>query len=71
MNTSNSSKKTIRQKVSDILNIEKPWFRKVIKAVWILFLCVMLGVPLYIFLRKRRPVWAFWRHAKPESDRKS
>ncbi len=49
MNTSNSSKKTIRQKVSDVLNIEKPWLRKVIKAVWILFLCVMLGVPLYIF----------------------
>jgi len=49
MNTSNSSKKTIRQRVSDILNTEKPWFRKVIKTIWILFLCVMLGVPLYVF----------------------
>lgn len=49
MNTSNSSIKTIRQKVSKILNIEKPWFRKVVKAIWILFLCCMLGVPLYIF----------------------
>lgn len=49
MSTSNSSKKITRQKISNVLLIQKPWFRKVVKGVWILFLCFALGFPLYIY----------------------
>lgn len=31
------------------LKISQPWFPKVVKAIWILFLCAILGLPLYVF----------------------
>jgi penicillin-binding protein 1A len=48
MSTSNSSKKTILRKFNDILLLQTPWFKKVVKAIWILFLCLVIGFPLYI-----------------------
>src|SRR5688572_9905496 len=50
MNTSVSSKKTTRRKTSsNPLLLEKSWFRKAVKAVWIFFLCLALGLPLYVY----------------------
>ena len=49
MSTSNSSKGTILQKFNRILLIKSNWFTKAIKGIWILFICVIIGVPLYIY----------------------
>jgi penicillin-binding protein 1A len=49
MSTYNSSKKTTRQKTSNIFLTKKPWFSKIIKGVWIIFLCAVIGFPLYIY----------------------
>jgi penicillin-binding protein 1A len=49
MSTSNSSKKTTRSKTRSILQYQQPWFRKVVKAIWIVSLCIILGVPIYIY----------------------
>ncbi|HEX5171323.1 MAG TPA: transglycosylase domain-containing protein, partial [Cyclobacteriaceae bacterium] len=48
MSTSNSSKKTTRRKLLNLLQLKKSWFRKVIKGIWILFFCVILGVPVFV-----------------------
>src|SRR6187549_3456491 len=48
MNTSNSSKQTITQKINKILLYRQPWFNKIVKGIWILFLCFVLGFPLYV-----------------------
>ncbi|HNF81944.1 MAG TPA: transglycosylase domain-containing protein, partial [Cyclobacteriaceae bacterium] len=29
--------------------MEKPWFRKIVRIVWILFFCWLFGVPIYIY----------------------
>ena len=49
MSTSASSTDTIKKKISDLLNHQRPWFRKVIKYSWIAFLCFILGLPLYVY----------------------
>jgi penicillin-binding protein 1A len=49
MNTSNSLKKTTLQKFNSILLIQKPWFKKAIKGIWIAFICIVIGFPLYIY----------------------
>lgn len=49
MSTSPSSIKTIRQKLRSLMNLEKPWFRKVVTATWVIFLCILVGIPLYLF----------------------
>ena len=49
MNTSNSLTKTIPQKINNALLIRSPWIKKATKALWILFLCVVVGLPIYIF----------------------
>jgi penicillin-binding protein 1A len=49
MSTYNSSKKTTKQKISKIFLVKKPWFRKAIKAIWIVFLCFVIGIPIYIY----------------------
>jgi penicillin-binding protein 1A len=49
MSTSPSLIATIKNKINNLLRIEKPWIRKAIKYVWIGFLCFMLGFPLYIY----------------------
>lgn len=49
MSTSPSSTETIKSKISKLLRIQKPWFRKTIKYTWILFLVFILGFPLYVY----------------------
>jgi penicillin-binding protein 1A len=49
MSTSNSSKGTIGRKIRKVLGTRRPWLRYVVKAVWIGFFCVILGVPLFVF----------------------
>ena len=49
MSTSNSLKKTITQKIREILKIERPWLRTIVKTIWILFFCFILGFPFYIY----------------------
>lgn len=49
MSTSNSLKKTITLKIRDALKIEHPWFRTIVKTIWILFFCFILGFPFYIY----------------------
>jgi penicillin-binding protein 1A len=49
MSTSPSSTETIKSKINKFLSIEKPWFKKTIKYTWILFICFILGFPLYIY----------------------
>jgi penicillin-binding protein 1A len=39
----------ITQKINTLLLSEKPWFKKVIKAIWIVFFIMVLGLPLYIY----------------------
>ena len=48
MSTSPSMTGTIKQKIQQLLGIQKPWVRKVVKYTWILFLCIVLGLPLFI-----------------------
>lgn len=50
MSTSASSKKTTPKKTSNnFLLFRKSWFSHVVKAIWILFLAIIIGFPLYIF----------------------
>jgi penicillin-binding protein 1A len=49
MSTSPSLIKTIKSKINSFLKIEIPWISKAIKYLWIVFICFMLGVPLYIY----------------------
>ena len=37
------------QRINRILSLERDWFQKVIKAIWILLLCVIVGLPLYVY----------------------
>jgi penicillin-binding protein 1A len=56
MNTSNSSRKTTRPKTRKrFLLTESKWFGWVVKLTWILFLCIVLGLPLYIFTVSKNP----------------
>jgi len=49
MSTSPSLIATIKSKINKLLKTEKPWIPKAIKFLWIGFLCVILGFPLYLF----------------------
>lgn len=49
MSTSNSSKRTIGRRIRKVLATKRAWFPKVVKGIWILFLCFLLGVPLFVF----------------------
>lgn len=50
MNTSASSKRTTKRKTNNNpLLIQKPWIKKAIAGVWMLFLAVVIGVPLYVY----------------------
>lgn len=49
MNTSNSLKKTIQARINKILQYKQPAFRKITKGIWILFVCLMVGLPTYIY----------------------
>jgi penicillin-binding protein 1A len=49
MSTSASSTVTTKKKIRNILYVQHPWFRKIAKYCWILFLVVVLGLPIYVF----------------------
>ncbi len=49
MSTSASLIDTIKKKINDLLNVQRPWFRKAIKYCWIAFLIFVLGLPLYVY----------------------
>ncbi|HKZ36291.1 MAG TPA: transglycosylase domain-containing protein, partial [Chryseolinea sp.] len=49
MSISNSSKGTIPQKINRILLVRSVWFKKATKAIWILFLCFIIGLPVYVY----------------------
>ena len=48
MSTSNSSKKTTKRSLHDFLVMKRSWFRKVIKAIWILVLCGIVSLPIFV-----------------------
>lgn len=48
MNTSPSTTGTIKSKINKLLGIEKPWFRKVIKGIWIAAISLPFAVFLYL-----------------------
>lgn len=52
MSTSPSLIETIKSKINSFLHIQKSWIPKAIKYIWIIFLCMMLGFPLYIITVK-------------------
>jgi penicillin-binding protein 1A len=52
MSTSPSLIETIKSKINSFLHIQKPWIPKAIKYIWIIFLSIMLGFPLYIITVK-------------------
>lgn len=49
MSTSASTTDTTKSKLVEWLGSKRPWFNKVVKYTWILFLCLVLGLPLYVF----------------------
>ena len=49
MSTRASSKKTILHKIREFARLERPWFKKIFKTIWILFFCFLIGFPLYIY----------------------
>src|SRR5687767_14942410 len=49
MSTSNSSKGTILQKFNSILLLKSNGFKKLVKGIWILFICFIIAVPLYVY----------------------
>ena len=49
MSTSRSSTGTIKSKINKFLQAKKTWIPKAIKYVWIAFLCIIIGLPVYIF----------------------
>jgi penicillin-binding protein 1A len=49
MSTSPSLIETIKGQINKLLHIQKPWFTKAIKYLWIAFLCFLLGLPLYLY----------------------
>jgi penicillin-binding protein 1A len=48
MNTSPSTTGTIKSKISKLLGLQKPWFRKAVKGIWIAFFLVIVGLPVYL-----------------------
>ncbi|MBX2914096.1 MAG: transglycosylase domain-containing protein [Cyclobacteriaceae bacterium] len=52
MSTSPSLIVTIKNKINNLLRVEKPWIGKAIKFIWIAFLCFIVGFPLYIYTVK-------------------
>ena len=51
MARANSSGKT-SQKIKKKLLSRRPWYKKAVKAIWIMFVCLFLGLPTYIFCVK-------------------
>ncbi len=49
MSTSASSTATTKSRINKLLETRRPWFKKVVKYSWILFLVLVLGLPVYVF----------------------
>lgn len=49
MSTSNSLKKTFWHKTLEILRLKHPKFRTIIVTIWVFFICIIVGLPLYIY----------------------
>lgn len=49
MSTPTSPSPGLVHKFRKLAAIERPWFRKVVRIVWILFFCWLFGVPLYVY----------------------
>ena len=39
----------MRQRINKILLKKHPWFQKAIKGIWVLLLCFVVGLPLYVY----------------------
>ena len=37
------------QRIHNILSLERPWFERLVKIIWILLLCFVIGFPLYVY----------------------
>jgi penicillin-binding protein 1A len=48
MSTSASSTVTTKKRINSVLGTRRPWFKKVVKYSWIVFLVVVLGLPVYV-----------------------
>jgi penicillin-binding protein 1A len=46
---------SLLQKINTTLLLERPWFKKVIRIIWILFFAFVVGLPLYIYLVIENP----------------
>jgi penicillin-binding protein 1A len=49
MSIPTSSPAALVDKLKKLVAIERPWFRKIVRIVWIMFFCWLFGVPLYIY----------------------
>jgi penicillin-binding protein 1A len=49
MSTNNFLKNTIVQKIREWVALKHPIFKSIIKTIWILFFCFIIGFPLYIY----------------------
>lgn len=52
-------KKAAAKKGGGILAIQKPWFGKIVKWIWLLFLVALLSLPTYILCVKYNVFWLF------------
>jgi penicillin-binding protein 1A len=43
------------QRLTALLLLEKPWFKKIVKIIWILFFAFILGVTSFVFLVLKNP----------------
>ena len=50
-----SSDSSLSHRIKRILLIRKPWFRKIVKTIWILFFMFTVGTPLYVYLVMENP----------------
>jgi penicillin-binding protein 1A len=49
MSTSSSTSETIKQKINNVLLLQKPWFKKFFRYFWIFCIVTILGFPLYVY----------------------
>ncbi|MEO5600119.1 MAG: transglycosylase domain-containing protein [Cyclobacteriaceae bacterium] len=50
MATHAPAKKTTSRKKNRRLQLKIPWFRKVIRSIWIGFFCILIGLPVYVYI---------------------
>lgn len=55
----NTSLKTLPAGISSFFLLQKNWFRKLVKAIWIFFFLTLIGIPLYIYMVQWNPANLF------------